>query len=74
MARISNERSGEVIDGNFEFAGHYVGLDCFGLMRIKDSKARHFVSIRQTAHGRGEQQVREEWERGRENNNTEAQV
>ena len=53
VARISNERSRRIIDDNFEFASHYTGLEHFGLMRIKDSKAMHFISIRQTTHGRG---------------------
>lgn len=63
MARISNERSTEIIDGNFEFASHYAGLGHFGLMRIKDSKAMHFISIRQTPMGEegwGEQEKRKE--------------
>lgn len=51
MARISNERSREIIDGKFEFASHYAGIGHFGLMRIKDSKAMHFISIRQTPMG-----------------------
>lgn len=66
VARISNERSREIIDGNSEFASHYTGLEHFGLMRIKDSKAMHFISIRQTTHGRGKQERRGEWKRGKE--------
>lgn len=63
VARISNERSREIIDGNFEFASHYAGLGHFGLMRIKDSKAMHFISIRQTTHGRRRRERRGEWKR-----------
>ena len=66
VARISNERSREIIDGNFEFAGHYAGLEHFGLMRIKDSKAMHFISIRQTTCERGRLEVRGEGSRGEE--------
>ena len=66
VASISNEGSREIIDGNFEFASHYAGLEHFGLMRIKDSKAMHFISIRQTTRGRGRRGVRGEWNRGKE--------
>lgn len=66
VARISNERSREIIDGDFEFASHYTGLEHLGLMRIKDSKAMHFISIRQTTHGREKPEERGEWKRGRE--------
>ncbi len=58
MARISNEGSREIIDGDFGFARHYTGLEHFGLIRIKDSNAMHFISIRPTTHGRGRQEVR----------------
>lgn len=65
-ARISNERSREIIDGNLEFASHYTGLEHFGLMRIKDSKAMHFISIRQTTHRRGKREGRGEQKKGEE--------
>ena len=65
-ARISNERSTEIIDGDFEFASHYTGLEHFGLMRIKDSKGMHFVSIRPTTHGRGKRERSREWKREEE--------
>ena len=51
MARISNKRSREIIDGSFEFAGCFTSSEHFGLMKIKDAKAKHFRSIRQTTHG-----------------------
>lgn len=66
VARISNERSTAIIDGNFEFVSHYTGLERFGLMRIKDSKAAHFISIRKTTHGRERREVRGGWKRGKE--------
>lgn len=68
MARISNERSREIIDGNFEFASYYAGLGHTGLMRIKDSKAIHFISIRQTPMG--EEDRREEASRKKRKDTT----